>query len=169
VTAIASEPLRRALLERAGTEAGERLAAADSRAEQLLTDAEERGAALVERARAEGTAAAHLAGAYEEAQARRRAHMLVLTAKRDLYDELCREARIAAEALRHDSRYPALLDRLVAQARAQLGNDATLEIDPPDGGGVRASKGPRHVDYTLEALVERCLGQLGERLNRLWA
>jgi len=165
---VAAEPLREALLDQTRAETDERLAAADRRAEALLLDAEERGAALAERARAEGAAAARLAGAHDEARARRRARSLVLAARRELYEELRRRALEAAHALRDDSAYPALLDGLAAVARAQLGEDAELEIDPPDGG-LRASCGARHVDYTLGALVERSLDQLGDRLERLWA
>jgi len=53
----------------------------------------------------------------------------------------------------------------------------TWLTDPPsppgaafgNAGGVRASNGARHVDYTLDALVERCLERLGGRLEQLWA
>jgi vacuolar-type H+-ATPase subunit E/Vma4 len=166
---VAVEPLRHALLEHAHAEAERVLAAADERADELLAEAEAHGAALVEQARADGLAAAALAGAHEQALARRRARGVVLTAQRDLYLELRRQARDAVHALRQEPRsYAALLERLSTAALGQLGNGASLEVDPTGAGGVRASSGPRHVDYTLDALVERCLERLGGDLERLW-
>ena len=166
---VAVEPLREALLDQTRADAERRLAAADERVEAVLAEAEERGAASVEQARAEGFAAAAIGGTHDEARARRRARTLVLAAKRELCEELHRQALTAAHALRQDPAYPGLLERLSAVARAQLGEGAVLEIDPPGAGGIRASSGARHVDYTLDALVERCLEQLGARLERLWA
>jgi hypothetical protein len=166
---VAVEPLRDALLERAHAEAEHVLAAADERAAELLAEAEAHGAALVAQARAEGLAAAALAGAHEQALARRRARTLVLAAQRELYEELRRQARAAVHDLRRDlRRYATLLERLSAAARAQLGEGAELEVDPPGAGGVRAADGPRSVDYTLDALVERCVARLGDGLERLW-
>ena len=164
---VAADPLRRALLDQTRAEADERLAAADRRVEEILLDAEERGAALVDRARAEGEASATLAGSYDEARARRRAMSLVLSAKRELYDELREQALAGAHALRDAPSYPALLEHLAALAREQLGDDVEVDVDYP-GGGLRASSGARHVDYSIDALVERCLDRLGERLEHLW-
>jgi vacuolar-type H+-ATPase subunit E/Vma4 len=164
---VATEPLRQALLDQTREEIDRRLASADDRVEVMLRDAEERGVALVEAARSDGAAAAALAGSHEESQARRRATTVVLAARRELYEELRRQALAAARALRDDPRYNALLDRLEEVARAQLGEDTEVEIDPPEGG-VRASHRARHVDYTLDALVLRCLDQLGGRLEWLW-
>lgn len=165
---VAVEPLRGALLDQARAEAERALAHADEQAAAKLADADERGAALVRRARAEGAAAAAIAGAHDHALARRRSRALVLAVERDLYEELRRRARAAVRSLRHDPGYEALLERLSAVARAQLGEGAVLELDPPDAGGVQASSGARRVDYTLDALAERCLGQLGGRLEELW-
>ncbi len=163
------EPLHDALLAQAQAEADRLLAEARERAAALIAEAERRGAALVERARAEGAAAAAMAGAHDHARARRRARTAVLVARRELYDELCRQATAAARRLRDDPGYRALLERLSAAAREQLGEDAVLEVDPVGAGGVRGAKRGRHVDYTLDALVERCLGRLGGRVEELWA
>ena len=166
---VVVDPLRESLLRDVRAEIERRLAKVDEQVAAGLAAAEERGRALVEQARAEGVAAAAIAGGHDEVRARRRSRSLVLATRKELYDELRRQALAAAHALAEDSRYPALLERLTAAARAQLGEAAVLEVDPPDEGGVRASAGSRHVDYTLGALVERCLDRLGGKVERLWA
>lgn len=165
---VAAEPLREALLEQAREGADHVLARADEQAAAKLSEAEQRGRTLVDEARAEGQTAAAITGAHEEARARRQARALVLAAKRELYEELGREARAAAHALRDGPGYPELLERLSAAALAQLGEEAVLEIDPVGAGGVRASSGARHVDYSLDALVDRCLERVGSTLEGLW-
>ncbi len=166
---VTVEPLRRTLLEDARAEADRVLAGADERAAVKLAEANERGAALIARSRAEGEAIASLAGEGHHAASRRRARVLVLGAQRDLYEEFRRQALAAVHSLRADPRYPALLERLGATARSQLGEDCALELDPGDAGGVRASNGVRRVDYTLDALVQRCIEELGSEVERLWA
>ncbi len=94
--------------------------------------------------------------------------MEVLATQRVAYEELRRRARTAVLALRDDPGYPELLERLAAACRRDLGEQAQLEIDPPEAGGVRARAGTRRVDYTLIALAERCVEELGPRLRRLW-
>lgn len=165
---VAAEPLRDAILGDARAEAQRVLARADEQAAAKLRDAEERGRTLVEQARADGVAAAGIAGSHEEARARRVARAAVLAARRELYEELTRRARSAAQGLRQEAGYPTLLERLTRAARAQLGPGAELEVDPPDAGGVRASNGGRHVDYTLDALAGRCLERLGAGVEGLW-
>lgn len=165
---VATEPLRDAILADAHAAAERVLARADEQAVAKLRDAEQTGRALVERARAEGIAAAAIAGAYEEARGTRVARAAELAARRELYEELGRQARAAARELRTQPGYEALLDRLAAGARAQLGPAAEIERDPPDSGGIRASSGARHVDYTLDALAGRCLERLGARVEELW-
>lgn len=165
---VATEPLREALLADARAQAERVLARADDQAEAKLREAEEQGRRLVEQARAEGEAAAAIAGAHDEARTRRVARAAVLAAQRELYDELAAQARSAARDLRETPGYPSLLERLSEAARTQLGSDAELEIDPPETGGVRASNGARHVDYTLDALAGRCVERLGNAVEELW-
>jgi vacuolar-type H+-ATPase subunit E/Vma4 len=64
--------------------------------------------------------------------------------------------------------YPALLERLSAAARSQLGDDAELVVDPPGRGGVIARRGEASVDYTLAAMADRVIDDLGADLERLW-
>lgn len=161
-------PLREAALEQARADAGATLADADRRAAETLTAAEQQGTALVQQARADGTAAAEIEGAHEEAQARRTARALVLAAERELYDELCRRADEEAFALRGSDAYRALLEELSAAARRQLGSGARLDVDPDGVGGVRGSSNGRSVDYTLHSVVDRALDRLGARTEELW-
>jgi len=163
------DSLRATFLDEARADAARARAEGDRQIAAMHAEAEERGGALVEQARAEGIAAAEIVGRQDQAAARRRARAIVLAAKRELYEELCRQARAAARSLRDDPAYPALLEQLTATVRAQLGEDAVLEVDPPGAGGVRGSSGARHVDYTLDALTERCLGRIGGGLERLWS
>jgi vacuolar-type H+-ATPase subunit E/Vma4 len=165
---VTIEPLRRTLLDDARAGAERLLADADERAALKLAEANERGAALIERARKEGDAIGSLAGAGHQAASRRRARALVLAVRRELYEDFCRQAREAVHALRADPRYAALLERLGTAARSQLGEDCLLEIDPIDAGGIRASKGARRVDYTIDALVHRGIEDLGSEVERLW-
>lgn len=161
-------PLRAALLAQATADGERLLAEADEEAAAAIARAERETAALVERARAEGRAAAELEAARERRRARREAHAQLLQAQGELYDELRREASAGVLRLRGEPGYPALLERLTAAARAQLGDEVELEIDPPGRGGVVARAGSRSVDYSLPALVDRCLASLGSELERLW-
>jgi vacuolar-type H+-ATPase subunit E/Vma4 len=162
------DPVREALLVEARTEADRLVSEAEARATTQVAHAEEEKAALVRRARAEGEAAAELEAASELTQARRRARALVLEARRAVYEDARREAHAAAQRLRLQPRYQQLLDRLAAQVKEELGPDAELELDPPEGG-VLGRLGNRRVDHTLPASVERCLGERGDDLERLWA
>jgi hypothetical protein len=94
--------------------------------------------------------------------------MEVLAARGAAYQELRQRAGTAVLELRHEAGYADLLARLSAAARRDLGDDADLEVDPPDAGGVRARARTRLVDYTLPALAARCMDALGPRLRRLW-
>ncbi|HSB37653.1 MAG TPA: hypothetical protein VLD13_01095 [Gaiellaceae bacterium] len=166
---VTVEPVRRSLLDSVRAETERLLAEADARASELLEQADAQGERLVAQARIEGEAAAALEGAQEQAHARRSARSAVLTARRTLHEELRREARAAAQKLRSGPAYPALLDRMEATARDQLGEDAAVTRNAPPSGGVLASRGDRLVDYSLDALVERCLNGLGAEVERLWS
>jgi vacuolar-type H+-ATPase subunit E/Vma4 len=165
---VSLDPVRAALLAEARTEADRLVSEAEERAATYVAHAEEEKTALVRRARAEGEAAAELESASELAQARRRARTFVLEARRAVYEDARREAHAAAQRLRSESRYEQLIDRLAAQVKEELGPDAELELDPPEGG-VLGRLGNRRVDHTLPALVERCLDECGDDLERLWA
>ena len=127
---VAVDSLRASFLDEARGDAARARAEGDRRIAAMRAEAESRGRALVEQARAEGVAAAAIVGRRDQAAARRRARAIVLAAKRELYEELCRRAKAAARSLRDDPGYPVLLEQLSATARAQLGDDTVLEVDP---------------------------------------
>jgi vacuolar-type H+-ATPase subunit E/Vma4 len=157
-----------ALLADAREQADRMLAEADAEARETMARAREEADAIIARGRGEGRTEGRVAASREEAQAHMLARMEVLGARREAYDELRARARVAALALRDDPEYPQLLERLAAAARADLGADAELGVDPADAGGVRARQGSRRVDYTLAALAERCVAALGPEARRLW-
>jgi flagellar biosynthesis/type III secretory pathway protein FliH len=158
-----------ALLDDARAVARRALKAADDEARARIAQAQAEADALLARARAQGEAEGRLEAGLEEARERTLARMEVLAARREAYEELRRRARAAALALRSEAGYDELLEQLAAAARRDLGEDAELEIDPPQDGGVRASADGRRVDYTLVALADRCVDDLGAGLKRLWA
>ena len=159
-------PLREALLASAREEAARIEAEASAEAEARLAAARRQAAALVEDARADGAAVGAAAAAHDGALARRRARALRLAAERDVWEELRLQAHAAARALPDRPEYEPLLEQLVAAAQRQLGGSPRLEQAP--GGGVRASRNGRSVDYSLDALVERELRRLGEQVDELW-
>lgn len=157
------EPLRASLLALARAEARSALEAAHREAGERRAAAGVEAAELIRRATAERDAAAGAARAGRLLQARRDARAIVLRARREACDELRAAARSAAAGLRADD---GLRGHLAAIAREQLGNEAEL-VEPPEGG-VIARAGERLVDYSLPAMVDRCLTGLGAELEELW-
>jgi vacuolar-type H+-ATPase subunit E/Vma4 len=162
------EPLREALRAETDSELRQRLEAVEDECAQLVADAEAEAHALVRRGRLEGEEAAAREGARRRAAATRKAREIRLRARRRQVDELERLAREAVPAVRSDVRYPALLERLAAVVREQLGPDAAIEVDPAGVGGMIGRRGRATVDYTLPALAERAIAGLDEELERLW-
>ena len=165
---VSLDPVRAALLAQAEAEAGRLVDQADERVAAQVSRAEEQKTALVDRARAEGEAAAELEAASELTRARRRARTLVLEAQRAIYDDVRREARASVQRLRSEPQYEQLLERLSAVVREELGPEAELVLDPPEGG-VIGRLGNRRVEHTLPVLVERCLAERAEEVERVWA
>ena len=137
----------------------------DARIEEAQVEADE----FVARARSAGESDSESEVGQILVSARRQAHARVLAAQRDVYDEFRREALEAAFALRNTQGYDALLRHLAESVRRELGEDAHLEVDPPEAGGVIGWAGSRRVDYSLARLVDGCIEALGERVGRLWA
>lgn len=163
------DPVRESLLADAHA-AAERVrsqAAADAR--KRVAQARRRAGELVATARRRGAAEGRLEAAVEEANARVRARGQVLAARREAYDELRRAAHDAVLRLREEPDYDDLLERLVQAARRDLGPACEVELDPPGAGGVRASAGTRRINLTLAALADRCIGDLGPAVRRLWS
>lgn len=161
-------PLRAALLEQADADAERRRGEVEAECARRLEAARAEAGVLVEQGRLEGRRAARQEGARRRGAAHRRAREAELAARGALFEELRSRARAGAVELRSDPGYPALLDRLTGAARAQLGADAEIEVDRPGGGGVGARSGRRSVDYTLPALADRALADLGGEVEKLW-
>ncbi len=163
------DPATEALLADARERAARILADARAQARRRVSEAERAAGETIRRARAQGEATGRLDAEREQALGRTLAHAEVLRARREAYEELRRRGRAAVLRLREEPGYAAFLDRLAAGARRELGPEAQLEIDPPGAGGVRASAGSRRLDYTLQALADGCIGELGPALNELWS
>jgi vacuolar-type H+-ATPase subunit E/Vma4 len=157
------EPLRASLLAQAHAEARSLVDAAGREADRCRAGARAEAAELVRQATADRDVAARGARDARLRRARQEARAIVLRARRDARDELRAAARSAAAGLRGE---PGLGDRLAALAREQLGPEAEL-MEPAEGGMV-ARSGERLVDYSLPAMVDRCLAELGPELEELW-
>jgi hypothetical protein len=161
------ERLRASFLAQAAEDAERTIAAAEEERRARLTEARHEAAEIVASARAAGEADARLEAAATTAAARRRARSVALAARLELYEELRRQALAAAAQLQTKPSYAGWLQRLEEAARADLGADTVLELDR-GRGGVVVRAGSRLVDYSLPALVDRCVGALRERVEELW-
>ena len=164
----ALEPVHRALLEDATTEADRIIAAADGEAARLTADAEAEAAAQIRRAEQRGATSAQVRADQTLAEARTDTHREILHVKDDIRRRLHRAAGAAALGLGDDARYPDLIDALEELARNQLGRTAQIERDPGGLGGIIAVDGSRRVDYTLPSLAERALESLADEVAPLW-
>lgn len=162
------EPLRASLLALVAQDAARDLEQVRAERAARLDEARREAAAIVTDARSAAEREARAALAHRIVRARRSARTVTLAAQRDSFEALRAEARTAALARRDDPGYPALLARLAEACRAQLGADAELQVDAPELGGVIATHGDRRVDYTLPALAERAITDLGTETERLW-
>jgi vacuolar-type H+-ATPase subunit E/Vma4 len=141
---------------------------AQERADQLVADARAEADALVATRRA---AAQRLADQEEGAQlarARAAARVSVLKAQRAVLDEAAAAAHTAVRNLARDRRDASLIERLSADARARLAGHGTVEVIAAPGGGVVARAGSRELDYSFDALTDRCLQGMAGELERLW-
>lgn len=168
VAAGSLEPVRRALLDDATAEAERIRAEARQHADADADEAEREVADEVDQVARRQAIASTAHADQVRARAHAEAHAMMLGAREELRQELLATVRSAALQLRDDERYPALLDQLETLARVQLGADADVQRDPPDGGGVVVVVGTRRVDYSLPALAERALRDHGDEVSSLW-
>ncbi len=164
----ALEPVRRALLDDAGQEAERLVEEATTEAEARVSAVEARAERAVEQARQRARATAAARARRAVGAARRDAHAAQLEAESGIFADVVERLHRAVDAMPSDPRYDALLDRLEEAARRRLGEKATIERDP-EGGGVRASRDERRVDYGLRALADRALEALAEEVAELWS
>lgn len=161
------EPVRGALLDTARAHAAALIDHVRVEAETILTDAAASVDSEVDRAeeRARQTARARSEQHLHRARADAQQHLLRTRAV--IVARLVDATHRAAQDLRDDPRYCDLLDHFERLARDQLGPDAEIERDPDIVGGIVAHCGSRRVDYSLAALADRALDQLGDEIERM--
>jgi vacuolar-type H+-ATPase subunit E/Vma4 len=160
-------PLQTFLMAAAERDAAALVAAAEQDAAAGIAavqrDADERVAAA--------TAAAHAEAASRQgralAAARAEARAAVVHARGAAVAEAVAAARAAADVLRREPGYDALLDGLEARARRELGPDADVVRDPP-AGGLFARRGAALIDLTLPALLALALDEHPDAVAELW-
>ena len=156
-----------ALAEAAAQAQGVRDAARE-RAEQTVAAARAETATLL----AERHSAAERLADREEreqlAHARAQASVTVLSAQRTVLVQARAAARTAVGQLVDDPRYSHLQERLKADAHHRLQDDEPVRIVPAVDGGFVAYAGSRLIDYSLTALLDRCLEAMQSELERLW-
>lgn len=156
------------LLRRARSTADLAQATASQQAVSRVHQARADAARLVDAARPEGIELAHADVGIVVADAERAARQVVLRTQQEAVEELRASALRAAASMPRDARYAAWLSCARDLARDQLGGNADLTLDVPGKGGIVATAGMRAVDYTLPAVVERCLEVLGPEVESLW-
>jgi len=163
----ALEPVRAAMLHRAGAEAEAIVATAHRDAETLLAAARRDAETALGRARADGIAQAAPLAAAERSRARRAAREALLAAERGIRDEAEHRIRSTVLAVRDQPGYGELRDRLAALCRAAAGPGAEVAEHP--AGGVVASAPGVLVDCSLPRLADLVIGQLGHQIRELCA
>jgi vacuolar-type H+-ATPase subunit E/Vma4 len=159
----ALEPLRAALLTRAGKDADLMRRAAEDDGRKALAAAQERSRQSLANARTQGEAQAALLAAEERSRARRKARGVVLAAQRQAYEELRRQVGDAIRRLLADSGWQ---DRLNVLLLRQLGAEARIH-DQEGGGVVAQSADGRRIDASIGVLVDLALSHL--QLEGRWA
>ena len=158
----ALEPLRVALLTRAGNDADAMRASAEDDGRKAFATAQERSRQMLANARAEGEAQVALLAADERSRARRKARGIVLAAQRQAYEGLCSQVGDAIRRLLADSGWQ---DRLSVVLRQQLGAEATIH-QQAGGGVVGQSADGRSIDASIDTLVDLAVSHL--QLEGLW-
>ena len=158
-------PVRRAALADAHAEADRVRARARTRSDAAVAAARERAGALREDLLAEARRAADDDARRTLSAARRSAHGMLLSARRDVYTAIARE--IAERSLTHRGDYQAITERLIRDAHRRLGENVEIS-DAPDGGIIAHAPG-RQIDYSLATQVGRCLAQLDDEVAALWS
>ena len=154
-------PLVSALLERARRDSREALARADDDALAIVAAARAEADALLADARAKGVADGVAVSAAERMRAEQDGRRMVLEALSAAREDLRGAAREAVSGLRHDPRYPEMIQALRTRAERELGPETT--VTELEAGGIVAAAGPRRVAYSLDALAD----DLMDRMDRM--
>ena len=157
-------PVADSLLREARRDAERTRTEASAEADALIRRARDEAARIVAEARGAGRSEAAAAANEERVRARRTARAIVLAARRETYEELCRKIRSAVAALCAEN--PATTERLRLLARERAGTDA--RITTAAGGGVVAVAPGLRVDCSVPALADHAVELLGTEVERLW-
>jgi vacuolar-type H+-ATPase subunit E/Vma4 len=160
------DPLLVTVLAEARSHADRSLALAEREAEALVAAAQEEARRIADRAHASGTEAADEESVVRISQARAVARTCVLEAQREALVRLRTEVLHMLADVAGSAVGAAVADRLAAVARSQLGAEALIEQAP--GGGIIATAGRLRVDYGFSTLADRCIRDLGARIEELW-
>ncbi|MFJ9535915.1 hypothetical protein ACIRPX_01455 [Streptomyces sp. NPDC101225] len=163
----ALDPVRARLLRDAAQDADALLAAAAEDARATVLAAQTQASAVLAEARGQGAHDAEVSGAAARNRVRRAARSRELAARREIWEDLCRQVVDRVEALRGTAAYPAVRRRLTAYVRQVLGPDARITEAP--GGGVVGDAPGRRLDCGLAAIAQRALDRAGGEVDRLWA
>ncbi len=159
-------PVRTHMLRAARAEADRIVEEARSQAAAMVRQARRGAAEAVGHAAAQGRADGALAAAAEQSRGRQEARSIVLSAKRQAYEELCAQVLDAVRGLRDEPGYERLLSRLTAMAVRAAGPDATVTASP--AGGVVARSHRVRVDCTPPRLAGLAMDALGDQVRELW-
>ena len=162
----ALEPTCEALLRAAADDAGTILSAADAEADRQSAEARAEADRLLAEAREGGEHDARSEIETERRNAEREDRQLLLRAQRDVYEELGRRVRAAAQELRGAASYATLLKGLTSTVTERLGPEATVTEAP--SGGVQGEQGARHLDLSFDALADRALVACAAEVSSLW-
>ena len=157
-----------ALDDDAKSSGGAALEKAAEEARLVVGEAQSEAARVVREAREEGEAAGALLVFAARAAARRDAREIVLAAREDAYGHLRRAVLEELERRNGTDEMDRLNASLEHSARELLGSAATVRRDGA-GLGLVAESGNRRVEVSAERLVDTCLTELGEALERLWS
>ncbi len=144
----------RRIVADARLDAAAQIAAARTRADDLVVQA-----------RAEGRAAAGTLAAEERNSGRQAARAVLLDADRRAYDEVADRIRAAVRGMRDEPGYGKIREQLAALARSTAGPEASI-TEHPDGGVLAAGPGIT-VDCSLPRLADLAVAALGPRIREL--
>jgi len=159
-------PVRAYLLRQARAEADRIAEEARGTAAAILRQARSAADKAVALAPAQGRAEAAAAAAAEQARSHEQARSIVLSAQREVYEELCVRVLAAAGGMRDEPGYRRLLSRLITMATRAAGPGAATAVQP-EGGVVARSRGVV-VDCTLPRLAGVAVDELGDQVRELW-
>jgi vacuolar-type H+-ATPase subunit E/Vma4 len=165
-TAAALAPVRAHMLRRASDQAGRILGDAHHEAASIVTQARLSAERAVSQAREEGRREAAGLAAAERSRGRGEARSVLLSAQREIHQELRGRVRDAVAGLRDEPGYGQLLERLTDMARRAAGPDAV--VTAAEAGGVVAHSAGVLVDCSLPRLADRAVEALAGDVRALW-